>query len=268
MNRKALAGIGIAVLIPVISYLILKTVSDDAVTIPPHYLPDSVVSHVDKGKMTTDTVWHTVADIRLVNQLNDTVSLYDIQGKIIVADFIFTSCASVCPSLTKNMAKLQRSFITGGDPIKKPDTSLVQFVSFTIDPERDSVQRLKNYADKFGVDHDNWWFLTGNKDSIYNFIFEQLKVDKYETNGPLDPDFAHTQRFVLIDRSKQVRGYYNGLDSAALGKLAKDIGVLMLEKGKQPAKLPFDPLLMGIFFMITLVVVVIAIRLLFRKKNM
>jgi len=234
---------------------------------PRHYLPDSIVNTVKDGKMTTDTVWHKVANIKLVNQLGDTVNLYDAKGKIIVADFFFTSCAYICPQLTKNMVKLQRSFLKGGDPMNPPDSSVVQFVSFTIDPERDSAARLKQYADKFGVNHDSWWFLTGSKDSIYNFIFQELKVDKYDTEGPIDPNFAHTQRFVLIDKDFNVRGFYNGLDSASLGVLAKDVGLLMLEKSTNPEPLPFDPGQMAIFFVITFIAVAIIIFLMFRKRN-
>jgi protein SCO1/2 len=222
---------------------------------------------VKDGKISTDTIWHKVANIRLVNQLGDTVNLYDIKGKTIVADFFFTSCAYICPKLTQNMRSMQQSFLKGGDPMTRIDTSIVQFISFTIDPERDSVARLRQYADKFGVDHDNWWFLTGNKDSIYNFIFQELRVDKYNADGPLDSNFAHTQRFVLIDRDFNVRGYYNGLDTLALANLSKDIGLLMLEKSTNPEPLPFDPQQMMIFLAITFVVVVVAMFLLFRKND-
>jgi protein SCO1/2 len=267
MNKKALLAISLAVLIPLLGYMLVKTASDKATEMPNHYLPDSIISTVKDGRMTTDTIWHKVADIRLINQLGDTVNLYDIKGKIIVADFFFTSCAYICPKLTQNMAKLQRSFLKGGDPMNPPDSSIVQFVSFTIDPERDSVAKLKLYADKFGANHDSWWFLTGSKDSIYNFIFQELKVDKYDSEGPIDPNFAHTQRFVLIDKDFNVRGFYNGLDSAALDKLAKDIGLLMLEKSTSPEPLPFDPQQMAIFFAITFVAVIIIIFFMFRKGS-
>ncbi|WP_153797607.1 SCO family protein [Foetidibacter luteolus] len=266
MNKKAALALSIAILIPLASYLYIRSISDGAVDIPRRYLPDTTITTVRDGKMVTDTVWHKVADIRLLNQLGDTVNLYDIQGKAIVADFFFTSCGSICPTLTRNMAKMQQSFLRGGDTRKKIDTSIVQFISFTVDPERDSVPRLKNYADRFGVNHDNWWFLTGAKDSIYNFAFEQLRVDKF-SDEPVDPNFVHTSRFVLIDRDYNVRGYYNGLDSASLTKLARDIGVLMLEKQKGvKAKLPFDPALMGFFFVLAGVIVVVGVRLIFRKK--
>lgn len=229
MNKKSLMGLAVAVLLPVFCYLVLKYASDQAVDMPRKYLLDTVVTRINNGKTITDSIWHTTANIRLQNQLGDTVSLYDKQGKIIVADFFFTHCAGICPKLTANMAKLQQSFIRGGDTRKKIDTSIVQFISFTVDPERDSVPVLKNYADRFGVNPDNWWMLTGSKDSIYKFAFEELKVDKF-SEEPITPDFVHTSRFVLIDKKYQVRGYYNGLDSVSLAKLARDIGVLMLEK--------------------------------------
>lgn len=231
MNKKALWGLAVAVLLPVLCYVALRYATNSAVDMPRKYLLDTVVTRVDNGKMISDSIWHTTANIRLQNQLGDTVSLYDKPGKILVVDFFFTSCRGICPRLTANMSKLQQSFIRGGDLRKKIDTSILQFVSFSIDPERDSVSVLKNYADRFNVNHDNWWMLTGSKDSIYKFAFEELKVDKF-SDEPINPDFVHTSRFVLIDKAYKVRGYYNGLDSVSISKLARDIGLLMLEKDK------------------------------------
>ncbi|RFM30380.1 SCO family protein [Deminuibacter soli] len=266
MNKKALLALCIAIFIPLFSYLCVRYVSQDAVIIPRHYLLDTVVEKVKDGKLTTDSIWHTTQDIRLVNQLGDTVNLYDIKNKIIVADFFFTSCGSICPTLTKNMARLQQSFLKGGDTRQRIDSSIVQFISFSVDPERDSVPRLKAYADHFGVNHDSWWMLTGPKDSIYNFAFEQLKVDKF-SEEPVSPDFVHTSRFVLIDRDYQIRGYYNGLDTVSLRQLARDIGILMLEKEHgAKAKLPFDPVLMGVIFLIAVILVVGILSIVKRKS--
>ena len=232
MNKKAILGLVVALLIPILCYLVLKYKSDRAVDMPRKYLLDTVVTKIVKGKETDDSIWHITKNIQLINQLGDSVHLFDKQGKIMVVDFIFTSCGSICPRLTNNMVKLQQSFLRGGDVRNKIDTNIVQFISFTVDPERDSVATLKNYADKFKVSHDNWWFLTGSKDSIYKFAFEELKVDKFSIE-PISPDFVHTSRFVLIDKDQYVRGYYNGLDSTSISKLARDIGMLMLEKDKK-----------------------------------
>jgi protein SCO1/2 len=231
MSKKSIYSLLIALAIPVLCYLWLKSASDSAVDMPRHYLLDTVYESVVDGKMKSDSIWHTTKNIHLVNQLGDSVSLYDQQGKIIILDFFFTSCGSICPKLTNNMSKLQRSFSKGGNERKKIDTSIVQFMSISVDPQRDSVAVLQDYANKMNVSSDNWWLLTGNRDSIYKFAFEEMKVDSFSME-PVNPDFIHTSRYVLIDKKMQVRGYYNGLDSASLLKLAKDVGYIMLEKDR------------------------------------
>jgi protein SCO1/2 len=131
----------------------------------------------------------------------------------------------------------------GGNTRKKQvDTSIVQFISMTVDPARDSVPVIREYANSMGVISDNWWLLTGNRDSIYNFIFQELRLDKF-SDEPVSPDFVHTSRFVLIDKNMQVRGYYNGLDSTSLLKLAKDVGYIMLEKDKKKKSKVFQQII-------------------------
>src|SRR4051794_2010577 len=110
MNKKAIIAICIATVIPIIGYFILRMAGDEAVVMPRRYYMDSVATTTVDGKTTTDTIWHKTENIRLVNQLGDSVSLYDIQNRVIVADFFFTRCPSICPKMTANMAKLQRSF--------------------------------------------------------------------------------------------------------------------------------------------------------------
>ncbi|MCW3107647.1 MAG: hypothetical protein JWQ09_2153 [Segetibacter sp.] len=241
MNKKAVLALCIATVIPLIGYLILKKTGEDAVVMPRKYLMDSVITKTVDGKTTTDTIWHKTENVRLVNQLGDSVSLYDIQNRVIVADFFFTRCPSICPEMTKNMARLQQSFSHNNkDGRKVIDSSIVRFVSFSIDPERDSVPVLKRYADKFAVDHDNWWMLTGNKKTIYDFALNELKLGLVDGEG-VDTSFIHTQKFVLLDKDYVVRGYYNGLDTTSLATLAKDIGLLMLEKDKNKKFNIFQP---------------------------
>lgn len=231
MSKKSIYSLIVALLIPVSCYLWLKSASDSAVIMPRHYLLDTVMEYIVDGKQKTDSVWHTTKNIRLLNQMGDSVNLYDQQGKIIILDLFFTSCPSICPKLTSNMSKLQQSFSRGGDIRKKIDTSIVQFMSISVDPDRDSVAALRDYANKMGVISDNWWLLTGSRDSIYKFAFEELKVDQF-SNEPISPNFVHTNRFILIDKKMQIRGYYNGLDTTSILKMAKDVGYLMLEKDK------------------------------------
>ena len=231
MSKKALLSLCLVALLPVVSYLIVKTASDDAVVMPPRYFPDSVINKIVDGKTVTDTVWHRVNNISLVNQLGDTVSLDDINGSIIIADYFFTRCPSICPTLTKNMKSLQDA-MKMKDYRRRIDSSYVRFLSFSVDPERDSPDVLKKYADKYAVNHDTWWFLTGDKKKIYDFAFNELKLGLQDGKG-IDSNFIHTQKFVLIDKNRNVRGYYNGLDSSSMSKLAEDLTLLMLEKDKK-----------------------------------
>lgn len=221
----------IVVLLPVVSYLFVKEISRDAVNMPRRYFADTVINKIVDGKNISDTVWHSVENIELVNQLGDTVSLDDIKGSIIIADFFFTRCPSICPTLTRNMKILQDA-MKMKDYRRKIDSSYVRFISFSVDPERDSVAALKKYADRYAINHDTWWMLTGPKKKIYDFAFNELKLGLQDGEG-IDSNFIHTEKFVLMDRERIVRGYYNGTDSASMSKLAEDLTILMLEKDKK-----------------------------------
>jgi protein SCO1/2 len=231
VSKKALLSLCLVVLLPIVSYLIVKTASDDAVVMPGHYFPDSIINKVVDGKTVSDTIWHRLDNITLVNQLGDTVSLDDINGSIIIANFIFTRCPSICPTLTKNMKELQDA-MKMKDSRRRIDSSFVRFISFTVDPKRDAPEVLKHYADKYAVNHDTWWFLTGEKEKIYDYALTELKLGLQDGDG-VDSNFIHTSKFVLIDRYRNVRGYYDGLDSTSMSKLAEDLTLLMLEKDKK-----------------------------------
>ena len=231
MSKKALLALCIVVLLPVVCYIIVSKVSEDAVIIPPRYFADTVINKIEDGKSISDTLWHSLKNITLTNQLGNQVSLDELRGKIIVADFFFTRCPSICPTLTHNMKGLQDA-LKLKDFRRNVDTSFVQFLSFSVDPERDSAEVLKKYADKYGVNPDIWWLLTGPKKIIYDFAFNEMKLGIQDGNG-VDTNFLHTDKFVLLDKDRVVRGYYQGLDTASLAKLAEDLTILMLEKDKK-----------------------------------
>jgi protein SCO1/2 len=210
--------------LPIASYLFVSNLSKDAIKMPRRYFYDTVVVKMEKGKKVNDTVWHKVRPFKLKNQFGKEVGLEDWGGKIIIADFFFTSCPSICPKLTRNMKKLQTAF-------KKTD-SLVRFVSFTVDPVRDSVQALKAYGDKFGIDHDTWFMLTGDRNELYDIALNEFKAS-IASNGNIDTGFIHTDRFFLLDRDRVVRGWYSGLDSLNLDKLIKDVVLLNMERDKK-----------------------------------
>lgn len=227
----------LAILLPLTAYFIVKNKSDHTVVMPPHYLPDTTIEVIKKGKRHIDTVWHQVADFSLVNQEGKPVSWDSLRGKIIIADFFFTHCPTICPGLTQNMKRLAES-INNGAKVGDRTNKKVHFLSFSIDPERDSVQRLKYWADRFQVNPEIWWLLTGEKSKIYDLIINEMKVMAEDGHG-VDTSFIHTDHFVLIDSNRYVRGYYHGLDSASLAKLSEDMLMLTMEKGKK-SKSIFD----------------------------
>jgi protein SCO1 len=228
VNKKALYAVMLAILLPLVSYFIVKRKSEHAVTMPRHYFSDTVVTVTKKGKHVTDTVWHQVADFALTNQDNMPVSWDSLKGKIVIADFFFTRCPTICPGLTKNMKRLAES-INNGKRVGDKTNKMIHFLSFSIDPERDSVERLKSWADRFQINPEQWWLLTGNKKMIYDLIIHEMKIPVEDGQG-IDTNFLHTDHFVLIDSSRHVRGFYHGLDSASLATLSKDLVLLTLEK--------------------------------------
>ncbi|AXY76567.1 SCO family protein [Paraflavitalea soli] len=231
MSQKALLALCIAILLPVASYFIVKTASRDAIAMPRKYYPETTIDTVINGKKVTDTVWYQLANATFTNQLGKKVELDELRGRVIIADFFFTRCPSICPTLTRNMKSLQVS-LKMKDITKRIDTTFVQFLSFSVDPERDSVPVLKKYADRYGVNHDVWWMLTGPKKEIYDYMLNEIKLPAQD-GGTVDSMFIHTEKFVLIDKKGIIRGYYNGLDTVALAKLAEDLTLLMLEKDKR-----------------------------------
>lgn len=254
----------LAILLPLVSYFIVKKKSEHAIAMPRHYLPDSVVTVVKKGKRMNDTIWHRVSDFALINQENKPVSWDSLKGKIVIADFFFTHCPTICPGLTRNMKRLAES-IHNGEKVGDKTNKEVHFLSFSIDPERDSVERLKYWADRFQVNPENWWLLTGEKKTIYNLIINEMKIPVEDGMGA-DTSFMHTDHFVLIDSSRHVRGYYHGLDSASLAQLSSDLVLLTLEKG-QKEKSFFSGKLQLIAVVFLLAIFGAGLLVYFLKKN-
>lgn len=223
--KSILIGGLFSLFVPVGAYMYLKMSGHDGhMKIPRFYAIDKVDSHMTDGRLVHDTSYHLVNEIALCNQLGDTIHLNEtLKGKILVVNFFFSSCTTICPVMMKNMKMLNKAFI-------KNDSSM-QFISISVDPVTDSVARLRQYADKLDANHDKWYFLTGDKKQIYEYARKELRLDLTEGDGGTD-DFIHPEQFVLIDKYRNIRGYYNGLDSDKVRLCAEDITFLMLEKNK------------------------------------
>lgn len=156
----------------------------------------------------------------MTNQVGQNVSTEDWMNKIVVVDFFFTHCPIVCPKLTNSIQRVQQNF--------KSDNGIL-FNSFSVDPERDSISVLEEYTKRFALNTHNWQLLTGDKKEIYKLARNSFMVAATDGDGGPE-DFIHSEKLVLIDKQKRIRGYYNGTDATAVNQLMEDIKKLKNEK--------------------------------------
>ena len=166
-----------------------------------------------KPEPTAEVVSVSIPDFSLVNQQGLSLGLSDLQGKIWVADFIFTHCPTICPVMTQEMAKLQSEF----------DTESVYFVSFTVDPERDTPEVLSRYAVQFDADEQRWHFLTGEKDQIYQLANDGFKLAAAQHGG----GFPHSTKFALVAPDGNIHGYYDSRSKPQMTRLRQDVKTLL-----------------------------------------
>ena len=200
-----------------IAYVMYFRPEDDLPIYQPSQLNPALV---DPSAMMEEN--HRILGFNLVNHLGDTVTLADIQGQILVVDFFFTRCATICPLMTKNLQRIHDRL--------GPDAP-VQLMSHSVTPVADSVSVLSAYADKHGADPDLWWFLTGEKSEIYTLARKSYFSCLDEGDGGFQ-DFVHTENIVLVDDQGRLRGFYDGTDSKAMSQLFSDLEFL-LEKKKE-----------------------------------
>jgi protein SCO1/2 len=172
-------------------------------------LVDPEMSHVKK--------YHRVADFSLINQNGDTITRSDYEGKIYIADFFFTTCPTICPIMTDNMAYLQEELMA------QPEVLLL---SHSVTPGIDSVAQLKRYALEKGVIDEKWNLLTGDKKQIYELARKSYMAVK--TDGDGGPyDMIHTENFILVDKEGRIRGTYDGTKRDEMQRLLSDLEILL-----------------------------------------
>lgn len=160
------------------------------------------------------------------NQEGRTITEKDVEGKVYVAEYFFTTCKGICPKLNTNMKHLSQIYS------EEPNFRLL---SFTVDPETDSVGRMHRYADSLGANPQQWNFLTGRKDSLYHLARSGYMLDDPKNNAlNINEQFLHTQFLALVDKSGRVRKIYDGLKKEELDELEKDIAGLLKEKPGAP----------------------------------
>lgn len=203
MNRKhiPLVFVAIVVLLPVAVYAVVQWYDARYKKLP-------VYDDVQAAKFTL----HNAAGV--------TVTEVAFKNKIIVANFFFTLCPVVCPKMTAQLKRVAQQF--------EKDNQVV-IASFSVDPERDSTQRLQQYATQFRINIYNWQLLTGDKKQIYRLARHAFRVTATDGDGG-PQDFIHSDKLILMDRSSRIRGYYNGTDATETAQLIKDIQRLLKEE--------------------------------------
>jgi len=165
-----------------------------------------------------DTVYHTIPDFALQNQLGDTISLKDVDNKIFVANFFFATCKTICPVMNAQVKRVQDAF---------KDNDNIRILSYTVDPESDSVQALAAYGERMQADPKKWWFLTGPKQEIYDLARDGYLVPA--AVGVKEENFFHTQTLMLFDKERRMRAIREGTEATQVDTLIDEIKVLLKE---------------------------------------
>jgi protein SCO1 len=173
---------------------------------------------LEKGN-TVDTLYHSIPNFSLFNQNGKEIGVNDLRGNIFVADFFFTTCPSICPIMKTQMLRINERFINSEN---------FKLVSISIDPRHDSVEVLKEYSERLGVEGQNWSFLTGELDDILTLAQKGFLVSAAEDSAA-PGGYIHSGAFILVDPKLRIRGFYDGTKEEKVDLLMRDIGRLQKE---------------------------------------
>lgn len=158
---------------------------------------------------------HMIGPFSFKNQEGNIITEKDIEGKIFVAEFFFTTCKGICPKMNDNLVRVYEAFRSDDD---------LRLLSHTVDPETDTVEQMKRYSLKYDADPNKWFFLTGDKKKIYDMALNDYLITAADsTVDRNNPVFIHSPYLILIDKSKTIRNYYDGTDSSKVTQLISDI---------------------------------------------
>ena len=216
-------------LFPVISVMLIliacnqsaKKQEPAARVLPFYTAADFTPQWIDRSSSSAYHAIHTIPPFSFTNQEGNTVTEKTFAGKIYVADFFFTSCPGICKRLTTNLALVQTAFKTDDQ---------VLLLSHSVTPDIDSVPRLKQYAEEYGVITNKWYLVTGNRDEIYGIAREAYFADEDMGVKKSSSDFLHTENMLLIDKHRRIRGIYKGTSVKDVNDLIADIKILKLEE--------------------------------------
>ncbi len=208
---------------PVLVYLFLKFFGQNKYTLP-RYFPQDIVEKEVNGKTVSDTVFHKVPDFSFPSSTGEVITQEVVKDKIYIADFFFTTCPGICPQMSTQLKRVQEAFI---------DDPNILILSHTVDPETDTKEVLDAYAKKYKAIPGKWYFMTGEKNTIYDLAQKGYFISALEDSSFSDADrFVHSDKLILVDKDRQIRGYYNGTDEKDVDRLILEISVLLDGYGK------------------------------------
>lgn len=218
-------ALGIVVGLPILFYFLFKPLSKvPRPKTPPKMFALGTGEFTDyKGDTYTDSIYHTIPNMKLETHTGDSLELDSLRGTIYVADFFFATCPGICPKLSSSLSKVQKAFIKDKN---------FKIISFTVDPDKDSVNALKAYADNYDAIPGKWYFARGSKQDIYKLATDGFFVTAKDDDGTGEEAFIHSEKLILVDWDGNIRGYYSGLDSMRVKKLMGDIVLLLRETEK------------------------------------
>lgn len=206
-------------LLPSLLYLLLNTGSNNFTPLP-ILGPRQPITVIENGEEVTDTLYHTIPEFSFTNQFGKTINSKDVEGKIYVADFFFTSCPTICPQMATHMLQIQNRFADRDDFL---------LLSHTIDPKNDDVERLKEYGEKVHAEKGFWHLLTGEKDSIYKIAMEGYFVSAMKDDSA-PGGYLHSGQFVLVDKKGRIRGLFDGTSTSDVNNLYDAVEILYREE--------------------------------------
>ncbi|SIT92814.1 SCO family protein [Pontibacter indicus] len=218
-NTKALI-LGILLLVPLLIFIFIGSFGEHHFTLR-KYFPQVTATGEVVRNAEGDTLFNQVPAFELISQQGQKVSQNELDGNIYVADFFFATCPDICKQMSSQMVRVQEAFL---------DEEQVKIVSFTVNPEHDTPEVLREYGERYNADPTKWYFLTGDRDKIYDLAQKGFYLPVMKVEG--QQDFIHSEKFMLVDKNRYVRGIYDGTDKEDVDRLILEIKVLLDEYSK------------------------------------
>jgi protein SCO1 len=212
-----IGGLLLLIALPIFLVIVLHTFGENKYSIKT-YFPVSTQNRILDGKNVVDTSFYQIPNFTLIDQNAKLFSQEMIKGDIYVADFFFTTCGGICPKMTSQLQRVQERFASNPH---------FKIVSITVDPDTDSSKVLKHYANQYKAKDGFWYFLTGDAEDIYKIAKVDFRLNAMDNNVAAQEDFVHSDKLVLVDANRNIRGYYDGTNPEEVDRLMIELDILV-----------------------------------------